>query len=316
MINHDELKNLIRLKALELGFEACGFARAERVSEDVIACYNKWLADGKNDCMDYASRYSNVRFDPRELLQGAKTVISVALGYYPQTKQPINAPRFSYYAYGEDYHDVVRTRLFNLAAYIKEITGEDSRVCVDTAPILEKYWAQQAGIGMLGRNRLLIIPGKGSFFFLGELVTTLDITPDTPCTLTCGNCNRCVEACPGGALNSEGGLDARRCLSCQLIERRSELPQWVAKVAGNRVYGCDECQLCCPHNASALPSSVEEFVPSREFLDITFNSLSKMTPDDFRRIFHHSAVRRAKLEGLQRNVQLVMKESVNFDKKA
>lgn len=316
MINHDELKNLIRLKALELGFEACGFARAERASDDVIACYNKWLADGKNDCMDYASRYGDVRFDPRELLQNAKTVISVALGYFPQIKQPINTPRFSYYAYGKDYHDVVRARLFKLATYIKELTGEDSRACVDTAPILEKYWAQQAGIGMIGRNRLLIIPDKGSFFFLGELVTTLDVTPDAPCTLSCGNCNRCVEVCPGGALQSNGPLDARKCLSCQLIERRGELPQWVAKAAGNRVYGCDECQLCCPHNASAPHTSVEEFAPSSEFIDITFDSLSQMTHDDFRRIFQHSAVRRVKFEGLQRNVQLIIKERVNFDKKA
>lgn len=316
MNNNDELKELIRGKALELGFEACGFARAECVSEDVALSYEKWLADGKNDCMDYATRYCDVRTDPRKLLQGAKTVISVALGYYPKIKQSPDAPRFAYYAYGEDYHEVMRGLLLQLSAYIKELSDADSRACVDTAPIMEKYWAQRAGIGMIGRNRLLIIPGKGSFFFLGELVTTLEVAPDEPCTLSCGDCKRCVEACPGKALSSDGSLDARRCLSCQLIERRGELPQWVETTARNRVYGCDECQLCCPHNAHARPTSVKEFAPSEEFMQLTFSSIADMTSEDFRRIFRRSAVRRAKLEGLQRNVRVIWKESVNFDKKA
>lgn len=302
---HD--KELIRARALELGFSACGFAVAATVEVGAVEQYEKWLEEGKNDCMDYATNHKPLRYDPTQLLPEAKTVISVALNYFPAQKQASHAPQFSMYAYGKDYHEVVRVKLRELARFINEKWQAESRVCVDTAPVMEKYWARKAGVGMIGRNNLLIVPGRGSYFFLGELITTLDIAPDTPCNDTCGDCMRCVKACPGGALDSDS-LDARRCLSCQLIERRGNLPQWVGEKVGNRVYGCDACQVCCPHNANALPTDVEEFAPSKELMTLTLDGILSMTAEEFRSLFRHSAIKRTKLEGLLRNAQIIAKK--------
>lgn len=300
-------KERIRRKALESGFDACGFARACPVDDNAIKQYEEWLRDGRNDCMDYAAKYSSLRYDPTALVPGAKTVISVALNYYPAVRQREDAPQFSMYAYGKDYHEVVRDKLKRLADFIQDSWGAESRVCVDTAPVMEKYWARQAGVGMTGRNNLLIIPGKGSYFFLGELITELDIVPDVPCTDSCGNCMKCVEACPGGALTGDS-LDARKCLSCQLIERKGDLPEWVQEKAGNRIYGCDECQLHCPHNCNASPTHISDFFPSGDFMSLTLDSILDMDEDTFRHIFRHSAVKRAKLEGLRRNARNIAKK--------
>lgn len=298
----DEYAGRVRAEALRLGFSACGFARAEAVGEEARRWYSEWLASGHNHCMDYAARYRDVRDDPRLLLDGAKSIIVVALNYFPAVRQDAEAPQVAYYAYGRDYHEVVRERLRALARFVKEISGCESRPCVDTAPIREKYWAQRAGIGFVGRNNLLIIPGKGSFFFLGELVTTLEITPDEPCTLSCGECRRCEEACPGGALGGGAAVDASLCLSCQLIENRGDLPDWVEERIGNRLYGCDACQLCCPHNAHACATDVPDFAINKRLTHLSRGDVASMTAADFNTIFSHSAVRRIKLEQLQRNL--------------
>lgn len=299
-----DVREAVRSMALSLGFDACGFARAEPVEQWAVEAYDNWIAAGHNDCMDYATRYRDVRNDPRLLLEGAKTVISVAINYLPPRRQPADAPQFALYAYGRDYHEVVKERLFRLAAFVENETGCASRPCVDTAPIRERYWAQRAGIGFVGRNNTLILPGRGSFFFLGELVTTLELEPDEPCRVSCGNCRRCEISCPGGALHNGIALDARQCLSCQLIERRGELPEWVSKVVGNRVYGCDTCQLVCPHNSNVLPTTVPDFSPSEELLLLTRCDMAEMTPSQFRHLFAHSAVRRTRLDGLRRNANL------------
>lgn len=299
----DKDKELIRQQALKLGFDTCGFARAGKVCPQAVSQYESWLRSGKNDCMDYAAKYQELRNNPTMLFPGAKTIICVALNYLPGRRQPLEAPQFSLYAYGKDYHEVVRDRLLLLAKFIQDTWNAESRVCVDTAPIMEKYWAREAGLGMIGRNNLLIIPGKGSFFFLGELITSLEISPDEPCTASCGDCMKCMHTCPGGAI-SDDSLDARKCLSCQLIERRGELPLWVQEKAGNRIYGCDECQLCCPHNSNATPSLIPEFQPTDEFLALTHDRLSTITEEEFRRLFRHSAIKRVKHAGLLRNLHL------------
>ena len=296
-------KQAIKEKACELGFDACGMASAGRVSAEAQRRYSDWIARRHHDCMAYAERYCDVRDDVALLLPDAKTVISVALNYYPEAKQRPDVPQIAYYAYGNDYHEVLRAKLLQLAQFIEQNTGAATRVCVDTAPIREKYWAQQAGIGFVGRNNLLILPGRGSFFFLGEVVTTLELEPDAPLEMSCGACHRCVDDCPGGALSLEGdAADASRCLSCQLIERRGELPEWVAGAKGNRLYGCDECQLCCPHNAQAQPTSEPLFAPREEILNLTASDIATMTQPEFSRIFAHSAIKRAKLDGLKRNL--------------
>ena len=296
-------KQAIKERACELGFDACGMASAGRVSAEAQRRYSDWIARQHHDCMAYAERYCDVRDDVTLLLPDAKTVISVALNYYPEAKQRPDVPQIAYYAYGNDYHEVLRAKLMQLAQFIEQTTGAATRVCVDTAPIREKYWAQQAGIGFVGRNNLLILPGRGSFFFLGEVVTTLELEPDAPLEMSCGACHRCVDACPGGALSLEGdAADASRCLSCQLIERRGDLPEWVAGAKGNRLYGCDECQLCCPHNANAQPTGETLFAPREEILNLTASDIATMTQPEFSRIFAHSAIKRAKLDGLKRNL--------------
>lgn len=292
-------------QAHALGFEACGVARAHPVDRQAVSRYDRWLAQGRNGCMEWAARHRDLRDDPEGLLPGARSVIVVAMNYYPAKTQPSEAPQFAYYAYGRDYHEVVRSRLMSLAAWLEQKSPCRTRVCVDSAPIRERYWAQQAGLGFIGLNNALILPGRGSYYFLGIVLTTLELEPDVPCELSCGECRACIEACPAGALTGEGAVDARRCLSCLTIEHRGELPRWVGGVLGRRVFGCDECQKCCPHNRHAKPTTIPELQPTDDFLALTRERIIQMQQAEFSRLFSHSAVRRAKLAGLQRNANLI-----------
>lgn len=292
----------IKAKASELGFDACGFARVEEVDAAARQRYRTWLAAQRNGCMAWADRWHEVRDNPALLLDGARSIIMVAMNYYPARFQDPEAAQVAYYAYGQDYHVVMKARLNLLAAYMAGLTGCVSRPCVDSAPLRERYWAQHAGLGFIGCNHQLIIPGRGSYFFLGALVTTLELPSDEPCTLTCGDCHACLKACPGGALTTDEPLDARRCLSCLTIESRDPLPEWVSHVIGRRAYGCDTCQQCCPHNAHATPCTTPEFQPSEALLHLSAADIMAMTPAEFKRRFKHSAIMRTRLAGLQRNV--------------
>lgn len=296
----------IKARAQELGLDACGIARVHAVDSEAAMRYRRWLDENANGCMEWAARYCDVRDNPALLLDGAQSIIMVAMNYYPARLQPHDAPQFALYAYGRDYHEVMRDRLQRLAATVTQLTGAATRCCVDTAPLRERYWAVQAGLGFIGRNNALILPGKGSYFFLGAIVTTAQLQPDPPCTLTCGDCGACERACPGNALHSGMPVDARRCLSCLTIEYRGPLPQWTRKVLGNRVYGCDECQRCCPHNRNAKPTQVAELQPSEAFLSLTASDINQMDQTEFSRLFAHSAVKRTKLAGLQRNLRHIL----------
>ena len=300
-----DTKEAIRSQAVSLGFDACGFAEAAPVDDVAVARYDKWIELGHNGCMLWAARNRDLRRDPSMLLQGAQTVIALALNYYPARFQPREALQVAYYAYGCDYHKVLREKLTRLAHFIKEITQCDTRPCVDSAPMRERYWAQRAGIGFVGRNNCLILPGKGSYFFLGEILTTARLTPDDPCQLTCGDCGKCLAACPTGALAENGGADASRCLSCLLIENHDEeLPEWVTDVVGDRIVGCDECQRCCPHNAQARATNVEEFYPTDAVMTLTRDRIREMTPGEFKRTFANSAISRLRYKTLRRNASL------------
>lgn len=289
----------LRLLSEGLGIAALGVARVEPVGQSAADSYRRWIADGRHGSMAYLDRYHDIRTNPELLLPGARSIIVAAFNYYPRRFQRPDAPQFAYYAYGRDYHDVVHGRLNTLADRIRASAGGEFRVCVDTAPLFERYWAVKAGIGVRGLNSQLIIPGKGSYFFLGEILTTLDITPDSPATGGCGSCGACIKACPAKAINGDGTIDARKCLSYLTIEHRGELPQGTA--LGNHVYGCDECQKSCPHNRHACATDIDEFAPSEAFLSLDREKILNMTDDDFRAIFRHSAVKRTKLTGLIRN---------------
>lgn len=299
----------IKLIARELGFDACGIALANRVDDEAAMRYKNWLNSGKNGCMQWAQNYQEVRENPELLLEGARSVIVVAMNYYPKVFQPADAPQFAYYAYGRDYHEVMKQRLWKLGEFIEQETGCQSRACVDSAPLRERYWAQQAGVGFLGWNNQLIIPDKGSYFFLGVLITTLELTPDEPCQQHCMQCGACERACPSGTLHCGETIDARRCLSCLTIEHKGDLPEWVGDVIGNRVYGCDECQKCCPHNNNAIANTTPEFQPKPELLALTLNDILNFTQEQYSQLFSHSAVKRAKLAGLQRNALIIKKNS-------
>lgn len=291
--------------AQQLGFDACGIARVDRVDDEAMKRYHEWLLSGKNGCMEWANNHLAIRENPKLLLEGARSVIVVAMNYYPQVFQSDDAPQFAYYTYGRDYHEVMKQRLWQLGETIERETGHKSRACVDSAPLRERYWAQRAGVGFIGWNNQLIIPGRGSYFFLGVLVTTLELAADEPCLDHCLQCRACEKACPSGALHCGETVDARRCLSCLTIEHKGDLPEWVAEVIGNRVYGCDECQKCCPHNRNAVGNTTPEFQPKPELLSLSLDDILTMTQDQFSTMFSHSAVKRAKLAGLQRNARLI-----------
>lgn len=300
------LSSLIKHKALVLGFDACGIAPV--ASADTEAAYfDRWIAEGCHAGMKYLENYREIRLDPAGLLEGARSVISVALNYYPIVKQPDDAPRIAYYAYGKDYHLVVKDKLRQLWQYITEELQPDNppaaRLFTDSAPILERYWAWRAGLGWIGRNTNLIIPGKGSFFFLGEIVTTLEADCyDLPQKNRCGNCRRCLDACPTGALQQSRKLDARRCLSYLTIEHKGDIPPELAARLADRLYGCDTCQTVCPWNRFARPTREADFAPSPAFLSLRKEDLQDFSRDDYNRIFARSAVKRAKYEGLIRTI--------------
>ena len=302
-LRHFDPATAINTEASRLGFSACGYASIHTTPPAVIDQWQSWIAEGKHGPMSYMANHASLRSNVEELLPGAKTVISLALNYFPKEVQPTHHPQFAYYAYGSDYHDIMRCMMQQLADYIRSLAPCDCRICCDTAPLFERYWAQQAGIGFRGLNSQLIVPQKGSYFFLGEILTTLSIAPSQPCQNECGSCRRCIEACPVGAICGDGTIDARRCISCQTIENRGEIPTQVVTQLGRRLYGCDTCQQVCPHNRHATPTTTEALQPSAQFMALDYNALCQLTPDAFREIFRHSAIKRAKYDGLMRNLR-------------
>lgn len=247
------------------------------------------------------------RLDPRLLVEGARTILSVALNYYPAEK--LSGWALSRYVYGQDYHEVMKARLRQLAAHIPPKEGYETRVFVDTAPLDERYWAWRCGLGWQGRSGQLILPKGGTYFFLGEIVLPYEADVyDTPIENRCGTCHACVDACPGLALRGDGTLDANRCLSYLTIENRGDLPPGTGQKMGTCFYGCDRCAEVCPWNRFAKPTEVEEFRPSEQLLKMTPEDWKQLTVEQYRAIFKGSAVKRAKFEGLKRNIKALDKK--------
>ena len=301
---------------MELGFSACGIAKVAKAASEE-AYFDQWIAEGYHAGMKYMENHRDIRLNPEGLVEGARSVISVALNYYPKVLRNPVEPYISYYAYGEDYHGVVKDKLRQLWKAITEYYPSrdetcgksdslplEARVFTDSAPLLERYWAWKAGLGWIGKNTNLIIPGKGSFFFLGEIVTTLEVdTYDSPQKNRCGSCTRCLDACPTGALEGPRHLNARKCISYLTIEHRGEIPAEQAALLGNRIYGCDTCQVVCPWNRFAQPTEIAAFHPSPSLLSLKKDDLKALSREDYNRIFARSAVKRAKYEGLLRTIQ-------------
>jgi len=287
------------------GFVACGAAKAEAVSPDEAARFDQWIGRGGNADMRWMENHHAMRLDPRLLHPGTLAIVSLAMSYVPAKRLPEASYQIAAYAYGKDYHDVVKQRLRLVAA---DIGASECRVFCDSAPVMERYWAARSGIGFVGRNHQLIVPGAGSMVFLGEIFLKEEVLgiPDQPHRHSCGACRRCIEACPTGALGADGSFDAARCLSYQTIENHGEIPSELQRGMGSGIYGCDRCALACPWNAKARPTSVEEFAPSQALMGMTRRKWQSLTPEEYAELFRGSAVKRAKYEGLMRNIRAAM----------
>lgn len=297
----------IKAEAFRLGFSACGIAPATPVGAPAAPAFRQWLAEDCHAGMSYMQNHLEKRLDPQQLMEGTQAIVSVALNYYPEEFLPQSEYQLAWYAYGQDYHNVMKAKLHALLQAIQAWDeGISGRVFCDTAPVLERYWAWRAGLGWIGKNTQLILPRAGSCFFLGEVFLTRAADAyDVPLENRCGSCHRCLDACPTHALKSPFKLDANRCLSYLTIEHRGEFPPGTGKKMQNRIYGCDECQRACPWNRFATASTTPEFQPSPHLLNMRKEDWHQLTEKQYSELFKGSAVKRAKYAGLRRNIEAV-----------
>lgn len=296
-----ELSNKIKAEALRLGFFACGIAKAEPVDVATQRQVHEWLDVGGHADMAYMLNHEDKRLNPLLLMDGVKSIVCVALNYAPSKHFPEGEYKIAAYALGQDYHTIVKEKLHLLAKAIG-LGSDDYRAFCDSAPVLERYWAVKAGLGWIGRNHQLIIPHAGSMFFLGELFIKEETDYDKPMENHCGDCHKCIDACPTKVLGTDP-FCAEHCLSYQLIENRKELSDEAKNTMGDTIYGCDRCQQACPWNRFASPSSEPQLQPKEELLNMTRTKWEQLSEEDYRKLFKGSAVKRAKYEGLIRNIK-------------
>ncbi len=299
--------NLIKAKAKELGFDFCGISKAEFLEEEAPRL-EAWLNKNYHGKMAYMANYFDKRLDPRQLVDGAKSVITLILNYYPEKKLPEEEGglKLSKYAYGKDYHFVMKDKLKDLMEMISEEIGEvNGRVFVDSAPVMDKAWAKKSGVGWLGKHTNLINREIGSFFFIGEIICDLELQPDGAIKDYCGTCTRCIDACPTDAIVEPYVVDGSKCISYYTIELKEAIPDDVKGKFENWIFGCDICQDVCPWNSFARPHSTPEFNLDPQLAVFTKNDWEEITEELFQEIFRRSAVKRTKLEGLRRNIAFV-----------
>lgn len=292
--NHTAIEDRIKLKANDLGFLACGFAKSRRLSEHE-SHLNQWLKDGFQGEMSYMERNLEMRLDPSLLEPGTKTVISLAYNYFPKTQQSPKALKVAKYAWGDDYHFVVKDKCYELLNFIQQIEPQAKGRCfVDSAPILERQWAQLAGIGWIGKNSLLLKKGVGSFFFLAEILINIELTPDVAVTDHCGSCTACIDACPTNAIIQEGVIDSNKCISYLTIEKKSSLNDQEKIWRKDWLFGCDICQDVCPWNKFSLPHEEPRFDPQNSWINRTHEEWCVENPIDLNKEFKKSPLIRSK----------------------
>lgn len=299
--------HLIRQEAARLGFAFVGMARAEHMEEEARRL-ETWLHRGLHGEMHYMANHFEMRVDPRKLVDGAKSVVTLLYNYYTEREQTdTEAPKISKYAYGKDYHFVIKHKLKDLLRFISQEIGEvNGRCFVDSAPVLERDWARRSGLGWVGKNTLLIHPKAGSYFFLAELILDLDLIYDDPIKDYCGTCRRCIEACPTEAIAPEGyWMDGSKCISYLTIELRDAIPEEFRGKMENWMYGCDICQEVCPWNRFSKPHEEEEFEPHPALLEMSRREWEEITEEVFQEVFRKSAVKRTKYRGLKRNINFL-----------
>ena len=296
-----------KLKAFELGFQNCGISKAEFLENEAPRLEN-WLKAHRHGEMSYMENNFDMRLDPRKLVDNAKSVVSLSFNYFPENEKSSEF-KVSKYAYGRDYHKVIKKKLFLLLDWLKnEIGAVEGRAFVDSAPILEKAWAQKSGIGWLGKNDNLITKQHGSFYFLAEIIidTELDYSSEIQ-TDHCGTCTKCIDACPTQAIVEPYQVDGSRCISYLTIELKNEIPSSFLGKMDNWVFGCDVCQDVCPWNRFSKPHEETDFTPKSLFTDMTTKDWIEMTEDVFDKIFEGTPVKRTKYKGIKRNVDFIRK---------
>ncbi len=306
MINNREKHSaLIKKEALRLGFISCGISKAEFLEEEAPRL-EKWLQENRHGQMQYMENHFDKRLDPRLLVEGSKSVISLLLNYYPEEKQNDNSYKLSKYAYGNDYHHVIKSKLKELKNFIDEEIGEvGGRAFVDSAPVLDKAWAAKSGLGWIGKHSNLLTQQVGSFYFIAELILDIDLMYDAKVTDHCGTCTACIDACPTQAIVEPYKVDGSKCISYLTIELKNEMPSEFQGKMDNWMFGCDVCQDVCPWNRFSKAHSEPLFNPHPDLLSMSKKDWEEITEDVFKKVFQKSAVKRTKFSGLQRNIKFL-----------
>ena len=320
--NHTQL---IKTEAARLGFFHCGISKADFLEEEA-PLLEQWLKDNRHGQMKYMENYFDKRLDPRLLVPGAKSVVSLLLNYFPeetsrhaelvsassnQTLKQVQGdgdgkPKISKYAYGKDYHFVIKEKLKELVEFIRTNIGDvNGRVFVDSAPVMDKAWAKKSGLGWIGKNANLINKEQGSFFFIAELIIDLDLEYDSPVADHCGTCTRCIDACPTDAIVQPYVVDGSKCISYFTIELKENIPQEMKGKFQDWAFGCDICQDVCPWNSFSKPHNEPHFKPNEEMLKLTRKDWEEMTEEVFRKLFKDSPLKRTGFEGIKRNIEFL-----------
>jgi len=297
---------LIKTEAKRLGFLSCGISKADFLEEEAPRL-EKWLKNNMHGEMQYMENHFDKRLDPRLLVEGSKSVISLLLNYFPsQTQQDPEAPKISKYAYGTDYHFVIKDKLKQLLAFIETEIGEvGGRAFVDSAPVLDKAWAAKSGLGWVGKNSNLLSKQVGSFFFIAELIVDLELDYDAPVTDHCGSCTACIDACPTEAITEPYVVDGSKCISYFTIELKDQIPTEFSGKFDDWMFGCDVCQDVCPWNRFSKPHNEPLFNPNPELLSMSKKDWEEITQEVFSEIFKKSPVKRTKFAGLKRNIEFL-----------
>ena len=297
--------SIIKEEAKRLGFLSCGISKAGFL-EDEAPRLESWLNNNMHGQMSYMQNHFDKRLDPRLLVDGARSVISLVLNYFPSEFQNEDSYKISKYAYGEDYHFVIKDKLKELLQFIQTEIGEvNGRAFVDSAPVLDKAWAAKSGLGWIGKNSNLITQKVGSFYFIAELIIDLELEYDSPTTDHCGSCTACLDACPTEAIVAPYVVDGSKCISYFTIELKDNLPTEMKGKFDDWIFGCDVCQDVCPWNRFSKPHNEPRFQPNDEILQFSKSDWEEITQDTFQKVFKNSAVKRTKLSGLQRNISFL-----------
>jgi epoxyqueuosine reductase len=309
MSRASQYSKLIKAKAKELGFDFCGISKADFLEKQAPRLED-WLNRNYHGEMAWMANHFDKRLDPTKLVPGAKSVISVMLNYYPSKRLPEGGEdyKISKYAYGTDYHFVVKDKLKQLFAFIhKEIGAVEGRIFTDSAPVMDKVWAEKSGLGWIGKHSNLLNRQSGSFFFLGEIICDLELEPDGPVKDYCGTCTACLDACPTDAITEPYVVDGSKCISYYTIELKDAIPEEAKGKMENWIFGCDICQDVCPWNRFSKPHQIEEFELKDGLDEMSKKDWEEITEEVFKELFKKSPIKRTKLQGLKRNIEFIKK---------